>query len=152
MIDDGVIKMCCARACDFVKEHGAEWTKGIARFAVGRGSREEAVRGVAKFQNPDGGWWGIGTLKAPISTISNTINGLFWLAMIDEHDSPLLDSTAEFLKSHQHSEGFWDEPEEILSHNPRPWMKPGNRANQVWYTALKKRSMLANWGKLLVRR
>ncbi len=88
---------------------------------------------LAKFQNADGGWWGIGMLKAPLSTISNTINGLHWLRMVGAEKSALLDRTVAFLKAGQKEGGYWDEPKEILDHDPLMWMVPGKRANQVWY-------------------
>ena len=41
----------------------------------------------------------------------------------------------DFLKRSQHEDGYWDEPEEIVSYDPPFWMLPGQYANQVWLTS-----------------
>ena len=123
------------KACDFVETHGAPWQQAIARYTANRIGQSEALQALAKHQNPDGGWCHIGTLKAPITTISNTLNGLLYLTFLDAHNSPQLDNTISFLQQCQHPKGCWDEPEEILQHAPSKWMVPGQYPNQVWYTA-----------------
>ena len=76
-----------------------------------------------------------GDMAGAISTISQTWLGLQWLLWTRPSDSVPLDRTLEFLRQSQRDEGCWDEPPEILKHDPPPWMVPGNRANQLWPTS-----------------
>ena len=84
----------------------------------------------------DGGWERFDSdMPGEISTISQTWLGLQWLLWTRPSDSAPLDRTLEFLRQSQHDKGYWDEPPEILKHDPPPWMVPGNRANQLWLTS-----------------
>ena len=74
-------------------------------------------------------------MEAPLSTISQTWVALKWLHWLRPGDAAPVDRTVEFLRLSQHADGYWDEPEEILEHDPPPWMMPGTFANQVWLTA-----------------
>jgi hypothetical protein len=123
------------KAFGFVQENGSELMQELSATAVGQMRSDDMLTRLMKYQNSDGGWWGLTELKAPISTISSTINGLHWLLMIEERNSSSLDRTVTFLKKTQKRNGCWDEPEEILTYNPKSWMLPGEYANQLWFTS-----------------
>ncbi|MBT3605224.1 MAG: hypothetical protein HOE48_19020 [Candidatus Latescibacteria bacterium] len=72
-MDPNALTICIHRASHYLETHGPPWTLAMARFMTNQGDRNDVLTALAKYQNDDGGWWGIGTLKAPISTISNTI-------------------------------------------------------------------------------
>jgi hypothetical protein len=123
------------KAHDFLEQHGSELARALSAVAVGRLSEEAMLARLTRFQNGDGGWWGLSEFKARISNLSSTINALHWLGVLNGRGSAALDNTVAFLSSIQQPDGRWDEPEEILEYNPRPWMKPGDYANQLWVTA-----------------
>ncbi len=132
----GVVDGVLERARAFVCESGSPLARALAGHAAGATDVNDALNELAAFQNADGGWRGLDSdMEAPLSTISQTWVGLKWLRWLDPADATPVDGTVEFLRSSQHPDGYWDEPEEILEHDPPPWMMPGDFANQVWLTA-----------------
>ena len=125
-----------ARAFAFVERNGSDAMKALAAHAVGNASGDDVVAHLRPYQNDDGGWERFdGDMQGAISTISQTWVGLQWLLWTRPSDSAPLDRTVEFLRKSQHDEGYWDEPPEILKHDPPRWMVPGDRANQLWLTS-----------------
>jgi hypothetical protein len=123
-----------AKADRYANAHGNGFMRVLVSCAAGNTTRAEALAAVGAFQLADGGWWGIGMLKAPLSTVTNTINGLMWLCFLDGSASPSAEQAVAFLRQRQRDDGSWDEVEEINQHGPQIWMVPGSYANQVWYT------------------
>ena len=135
-MDDRVEAEVLEKAHAFVRENGSPLTQALAGHASGETGVDEALNELVALQNPDGGWRGLDSdMEAPLSTISQTWVGLQWLRWLRPPDAGPVDRTVEFLRLCQHSEGYWDEPNEILEHGPPPWMVPGDFANQVWLTA-----------------
>lgn len=123
-------------ALAFVERHGAPHLKALACFAVGRSGVDETLADIAPRQRDDGSWSGIDLdMPADVSSISQTWIGLQWLIWLRPVDGERLDRTVAFLQRVQRPEGCWDEPDEIVEHNPPPWMVPGVHDNQVWLTA-----------------
>jgi hypothetical protein len=123
-------------AVAFVEAHGDPAQKALASYAVGRTSLDEAITAISLHQRADGSWSGIDPdMPAAVSSISQTWLGLQWLIWLRPAGADLLDQTVAFLRSVQHPGGNWDEPDEIVSHSPPPWMIPGNHDNQVWLTS-----------------
>ena len=122
------------KAYGYTEAHGDGLARALVGHAAGRLGQNEALAALGAFQAPSGGFWGIGTLKAPLATVSNTINGLMWLCFIGGADSPLTERAVDFLRRKQRPDGGWDEVERIRQYNPSIWMVPGNHSNQVWYT------------------
>lgn len=144
------------RAYAYADGHAAGFWRTLVGYAAGKVTRAEALACLGGFQTVDGGWWGIGTMKAPLATISNTINGLHWLCMLEGADTRLAGRALDFVGHKQRADGSWDEDEAICQHEPRSWMQPGIYANQVWYTAAICRYVLhlgrtdaVDWGKAL---
>lgn len=132
MLDGSVLE----RAHDFVRRNGSPLARALAGHASREVSVDDALGELVALQNPDGGWRGLDSdMEAPLSTISQTWVGLKWLHWLRPPDAAPVDRTVEFLRLSQHSDGYWDEPEEILEHGPPPWMMPGDLANRVWLTA-----------------
>ena len=124
------------KAHTFVIDHGSPLMRTLAAHAIGRAGIDEALNELSVFQNPDGGWRGLDSdMEGALSTISQTWVGLKWLHWLRPADTSAVDRTVEFLRQSQQRAGYWDEPDEILEHDPPPWMVPGNHANQVWLTA-----------------
>ena len=135
-MDDRVEAEVLEKAHAFVRNYGSRLTRALAGHASGETGVDEALNELVALQNPDGGWRSLDSdMEAPLSTISQTWVGLQWLRWLRPPDAGPVDRTVEFLRLCQHSEGYWDEPEEILEHDPPPWMVPGDFANQVWLTA-----------------
>lgn len=124
------------QALAFVEAHGDPPQQALARYAVGRIGADEALTAISARQRADGSWAGIDLdMPAAVSSISQTWIGLQWLIWLRPAGVDLLDRTVAFLKGVQQPAGNWDEPQEIVAHNPPPWMLPGNHDNQVWLTA-----------------
>ena len=122
------------KAYGYTEVHGDGFYRALVAHAAGRLGQSEALAALGAFQAANGGFWGIGTLKAPLATMSNTINGLMWLCFLGGADSALTERAVGFLRRTQRPDGGWDEVERIRQHNPTIWMVPGNYSNQVWYT------------------
>ena len=124
------------QAVAFVEAHGDPPQQALARCAVGRIDADEALAAISVRQRADGSWAGIDLdMPTAVSSISQTWLGLQWLIWLRPAGADLLDRTIAFLKSAQRPVGNWDEPDEIVAHNPPPWMLPGNHDNQVWLTS-----------------
>ena len=124
------------KAYAFVRDDGSPLARALAGHAAGETAVDDALSELVVLQNPDGGWRGLDSdMEAPLSTISQTWVGLKWLHWLRPSDVGPVNRTVQFLRLRQHSDGYWDEPEEILEHGPPPWMVPGDFANQVWLTA-----------------
>ena len=131
-----VPKDAMARGLAFVERDGSDLMKALAAQAAGFASGDDVLTHLLPYQNEDGGWQRLDSdMQGAISTISLTWVGLEWLLWSRPTDSDPLDRTIAFLCQRQHADGYWDEPEEILEHDPPPWMVPGNRANQLWLTS-----------------
>ena len=135
-MDYAVPKDALGRGLAFVQREGSELMKALAADATGPARGDDVLPHLLPYQNDDGGWERFDSdMLGAISTISQTWLGLQWLLWTQPADSVPLDRTLEFLRQSQHDEGYWDEPQEILKHDPPPWMVPGNRANQLWLTS-----------------
>ena len=135
-MDYVVPKDALARGHAFVQRNGSELMEALAAHAIGIASGDDVVTHLQTYQNDDGGWERFDRdMQGPLSTISQTWLGLQWLLWTKPSDSVPLDRTLEFLRLSQDDEGYWDEPPEILKHDPPPWMVPGDPANQLWLTS-----------------
>ncbi len=120
----------------FVHDHGSPLMRALADHALGRADAGLPLNKLLVFQNPDGGWRGLDSdMKGALSTISQTWVGLKWLHWLRSPDSSAVDRTVDFLMRSQRLDGYWDEPDEILKHEPPRWMIPGDCANRLWLTA-----------------
>jgi len=125
-----------ARAVAFVEREGSPVWATWARFVVGHAGASSVLEAIAPYQRADGGWARIDPdLPADLSLISQTWLGLQWLIWLAPMGQGRIERTVEFLRAHQRLDGCWDEPGEILEHDPPPWMEPGVYANQLWLTA-----------------
>lgn len=134
-MQDLELKARLEKAYSFVQKNGSELMQELSATAAGQMKSDDMLTKFAKYQNPDGGWWELTELLIPISTISSTINGLYWLLMIGGEKFSALDNTMAYLRRTQSKNGYWDEPEEILKYNPNFWMLPSDYANQLWFTS-----------------
>jgi hypothetical protein len=50
------------------------------------------------------------------------------------NQTPVCQRTIHFVKSVQHSDGFWDENPALISYNPPFWDQPGQLSTQLWIT------------------
>ena len=125
------------RAFELVQNTGPKPMRALAAGATGRMDGNDILVVVASaYQNSDGGWHGFDSdMEASLSTLSQTHLGLQSLRWIEPSGGSSLDLSIEFLRRSQRDTGCWDEPEEILMHNPPPWILPGDRDNQLWLTS-----------------
>ena len=125
------------KAFEFVERRGTVPTQAMAANAMGLMDADATLAEVvAAYQNNDGGWHRFDSdMPASLSTLSQTHIGLQLLLWIDPREGSSLDRTVAFLQNAQHDTGAWDEPQEILQYDPPRWMKPGDRANQLWLTS-----------------
>lgn len=125
-----------ARGLEYVRRNGTELMGALAAHATGVASGDDVIVHLRPYQSDDGGWERFdGDMEGSLSTISQTWLGLQWLLWTRPSDPEPLDRTVEFLRRSQRDEGYWDEPDEILQHDPPPWMVPGRPANQLWLTS-----------------
>ena len=124
------------RAVTFVFNSNDPVLSGLARYATGDCSREEAIEALRVNQREDGGWTGTDKdFQGDLSIITATFVALQWLNWVGDRKSAVLLNTLDFLRRTQRDDGCWDEPEEIVSFNPPFWMLPGRYGNQVWLTS-----------------
>jgi hypothetical protein len=74
-------------------------------------------------------------MQGSFSTLSQIHIGMQSLLWIESGGGSSIDLTVEFLRRSQRNNGCWNEPKEILNHDPPPWMIPGDRDNQLWLTS-----------------
>lgn len=123
-------------ALNFIQQHGDPAFYTLALYATAQTSLETALEAIQPYQREDGGWARIDKdLTGDLSLISQTWLGLQWLIYLRPGGQENLRRTVDFLVRVQFEEGYWDEPEAVLAHNPPPWMMPGEYNNQLWLTS-----------------
>ncbi|MEL6150254.1 MAG: prenyltransferase/squalene oxidase repeat-containing protein [Chloroflexota bacterium] len=130
-------------AVQFIDAHGSDVHRAMARQAVGAALPADVITALTPLQRDDGGWTGLHPdCPRDFSTISCTWMALQYLRWIGVDKTPLIDRTVAYLAAQQHADGYWDEPDEIIQHNPPPHMQPGNPRTRMWLTAAVARMLL----------
>jgi hypothetical protein len=95
-------------------------------------SSRSALTRLQRMQNEDGGY----TMEqSGLSTVCATVNVISWLDDLQLRSGPLVDMAFRFLLRHQHTDGGWDEVDEISRTNPPPFLVPGDTRTRTWLTA-----------------
>jgi hypothetical protein len=111
------------RAGDFLHAHGRDIDQALFDCTFGRCSQSDALDVLARYQNKDGGFFGLEVdIKAPQSNPFATelaLTAMRWLATPRDH--PVLLRTLGFLESTQLDDGTWRFTPEIYQHALAPW-------------------------------
>ena len=107
------------KAVDFIHQNGNPVTMAFARYGIDKINPEQMGEEDA---------YGI-------SLLTPTLSWCQWLIWMQPVGNKMLLKTTDYLKSTQKQDGYWDEPDELSTHDVAPWMVPGQFTNQVWFTA-----------------
>ena len=94
------------RAMTFVLNSNDPVLSGLAKYATGDCSREEAIEALRINQREDGGWTGTDKdFQGDLSIITATFVALQWLNWVGDRNSSVLLNTLDFLRRTQREDG-----------------------------------------------
>jgi hypothetical protein len=113
------------RAGEFLHQHGRDVEQALFDCVFGGSSPVAALEVLARYQNPDGGFFGLeNDIKAPQSNPFATelaLNAMRWLSI--QRDHPLLLRALGWLETTQLDDGTWRFTPEITQHRLAPWFQ-----------------------------
>jgi hypothetical protein len=119
------------RAGDFLHTAGRDIEQAMFDFHFGSLPLEEMMSVLAKYQNADGGFYGLEVdIKAPQSQPFATelaLVAMRWANVPPDH--PVLRRTVEYLEQTQEEDGTWRFSPEIYQHGLAPWFQGWNWPN-----------------------
>lgn len=116
------------KAHRFILENGTELQKSCLNYLLGKEPKENLVMALQKYQNNDGGWaHGLEIeYQGTLSSVMTTAAALAYLYLFDLGDTPLFESTLEYLKAKQNDSGCWDDGNELKVFQLPPYYLPGS--------------------------
>lgn len=120
------MKNIVKKAEDFVMSNGSDFQKACLQFVLGTGSKDHVATMMRKYQNNDGGWANGLEIEyqGPISSPFTTAAALGHIHRFELGDTDALKNTINYLKDTQHSNGMWDDIEEIDNYPHPEFMGP----------------------------
>jgi hypothetical protein len=121
----GGVNPIVQRGGEFLRAHGRDIDQALFDCTFGKCSTADAMAVLARYQNPDGGFFGLEVdIKAPQSNPFATelaLVAMRWLSIPRDH--PLLLRTLGFLETTQLDDGTWRFTPEIYQHELAPWFQ-----------------------------
>ena len=114
-----------AKAGIFLQQYGRDIDQARFNYHFGSLSIEGLLEVLGRYQNPDGGFWGLECdIAAPQSNpFAVEIALLICLWADAPVNSPLLENTAAYLERTQDPDGGWRFVPEIYQHKLAPWFQ-----------------------------
>jgi hypothetical protein len=109
----------------FFEQHGRDIDQALFHYHFGALPQEELLAVLARYQNADGGFWGLEVdIAAPESNPFATELALHLCHQAGVPGShPLLQKTAAYLEATQSEDGDWHFSDAIYRHNLAPWFQ-----------------------------
>ena len=109
----------------FFQSHGRDIDRALFHFHFGTLSQKELLGALARYQNPDGGFWGLEVdITAPESNPFATELALHICHQAGLPGShQLLQDTAAYLENTQSDDGDWHFTDAIYRHALAPWFQ-----------------------------
>ncbi len=123
-----------SKAIGIVKRKGSkEQQARLALILEESQDTSEIVKFLQDLQLPEGGFPYQRKLGNPYC-LSPTSMMMKIMAETKLRTKPVCQRTIGFVKSIQHSQGYWDENPVLASYNPPFWDQPGQLVTQLWLT------------------
>lgn len=113
------------RAREFFQENGRDIDRARFNYHFGRLPLEALLEVLARYQNQDGGFFGLEVdIAAPVSNpFATELALLICLQAEVPRDHPLLRRTAAYLEQTQDESGGWRFTPEVYEHDLAPWFQ-----------------------------
>lgn len=123
------------KAIQFVELNGNAFQKNFLKCVLGGDYLEDALKELAYYQNPDGGWIRLDPdYVGDISSITCTMAAFSRIERLNVKSCSLIDTTMNYLNMVQKKNGMWDEPRKIVTFDIPKWYCPQIKENQIWFT------------------
>ncbi|MFX1301077.1 MAG: hypothetical protein ACFFDE_09045 [Promethearchaeota archaeon] len=122
------------QAIKIVKQNGSKDQQARLAFILEESQdTSEIEKYLQDLQLPEGGFPYQKKLSNPYC-LSPTSMMMKIMAETKLTPKPVCQQTIDFVKSIQHSQGYWDENPVLTSYNPPFWDQPGQLLTQLWLT------------------
>lgn len=114
-----------ARARDFLASQGRDIDRVRFDYHFGKASQEELLAVLGRYQNPDGGFFGLEVdIKAPASNpFATELALLICLQANIAREHALLQRAVQYLETTQEEDGGWRFSPAIYEHELAPWFQ-----------------------------
>jgi prenyltransferase beta subunit len=127
--------MNLAKAVEFVQRKGSEEeVERLECILKGRKPENRFIENLRRLQNADGGFPLLREKGKP-STLMDSCAILVDLEEFNSLQIDIIDKIVSFFFARQEKDGSWNEDENLIPHNPPPWMDPRDIKVKILSTA-----------------